>query len=83
MDIKLPEEEALQEEAVGRSVNRLVFICVDASAHSVRAFYWFYNNLYRENHIVGIVHVHSKCNDDNMQEETKKRNLIIQGYFDR
>merc|ERR1712133_65376 len=36
-----------------------IFMCVDESVESMRAFDWFYNNLYRENHVIGIVHVYS------------------------
>merc|ERR1712168_1202150 len=36
-----------------------VFLCVDESVDSMRAFDWFYNNFYRENHLIGIVHVYS------------------------
>merc|ERR1712168_94880 len=36
-----------------------VFLCVDESVDSMRAFDWFYNNFYRENHVIGIVHVYS------------------------
>ena len=36
---------------------KLVFICVDESNHALRAFEWFYEHHYREEHTVGLVHV--------------------------
>merc|ERR1711962_444215 len=36
-----------------------VLMCVDESVESLRAFDWFYNNLYRGDHVIGIVHIYS------------------------
>ena len=54
--------------------NSLVFICVDGSENSMRAFEWFYENCYQSNHTVGIVHVHSTNN-----KSTGKRRQSFEG----
>jgi len=35
----------------------LVLICVDDSEHSLRAFNWYHDNLYRSTHNIALVHV--------------------------
>ena len=39
--------------------SNLVFLCIDASENAYRAFDWFYNNFYRPDHTIGLVHIHT------------------------
>lgn len=42
-----------------RKNEKLIFLCVDGSDNAQIAFNWFYENFYREEHTIGIVHIYS------------------------
>ena len=79
-----------------REENKLVFVCVDASEHSIRAFDWFYNHFYRAGHTIGIIHIHTLPvsqhankladvdGDYNARKDDilKKSSMVIQCYLD-
>ena len=39
--------------------NQLVFVCVDGSENSLRAFDWFSRHYYKPEQTIGLVHVHT------------------------
>lgn len=71
----------------------LVFICIDESSNSARAFEWFYEHHYREEHTVGLVHVETDTNKNEDGRESsdvrepfsvmKKSTAVIQKYLQK
>ena len=43
----------------GGASSSLIFVCVDESEHSRRAFDWFHDNLYRDEHTIGLLHIYN------------------------
>ena len=78
------------------SVNKYIFLCVDGSVHSVRAFDWFYDNFYQHDHVIGLVHVYANpishhanrmadvdsTYEVKLDERVDKSTSVLQRYID-
>lgn len=49
----------MSEEKQTNPADQLVLVCVDECEHSLVALDWYYNHFYRQEHIVGLLHVYT------------------------